>query len=207
MKPRFFRHQTRAWTLIELLVVIAVLAILAAMIDWGPTSNERRKAERVCCMNNLKQVDAACQLWANNNQGKFPMAVSSNAVLCFQLISNELFTPRILFCPSDKNSSAATNFSTAFSAKKISYFVGLDAKSSNTPVWLAGDCNFTIGNDQVISGLFEVASNAPIAWTSARHRFAGNIGLADGSVRMLNNSNFVDCLRHTSLATNRLAIP
>ena len=207
MKLRFSRHQIQAWTLIDLLVVIAVLAILAAMIDWGPTPNMRRKAERVCCLSNLKQIGLADQLWANNNQGKFPMAISSNAVLCFQLISNELFSPRILFCPADKNSTAATNFSTAFSAKNVSYFAGLGAKTSNSPAWLAGDSGFAIGRDQVRSGLIEISSTAPIAWTSARHHFAGNIIFADGHVEMLNNSNLVQSLGRTGLATNRLAIP
>jgi len=46
-----------------------------------------------------------------------------------------------------------------------------------------------------------------LPWTAARHKFAGNIGLADGSVEQTTSSGLNELLHKTGLATNRLAIP
>ena len=72
---------------------------------------------------------------------------------------------------------------------------------------LSGDGNFEIGGVPVKSGLLEISSNTPIAWSAARHKFAGNILVADGSVQQCSNSGLTNLLRQTGLATNRLAIP
>jgi prepilin-type processing-associated H-X9-DG protein len=55
--------------------------------------------------------------------------------------------------------------------------------------------------------LLEVATNTSIAWSAARHKFFGNILLADGSVQSVAISGLTNLLHQTGLATNRLAIP
>jgi hypothetical protein len=49
--------------------------------------------------------------------------------------------------------------------------------------------------------------NSTVAWPPTRHRFCGNIGLADGSVQAFNSARFQQALAETGLATNRLAMP
>ncbi|HEX7569749.1 MAG TPA: type II secretion system protein, partial [Verrucomicrobiae bacterium] len=83
----------------------------------------------------------------------------------------------------------------------------VDANPKDPQMLLSGDDNFAISGIPVKSGLLEISSNTPIAWTSARHKFAGNIGLADGSVQQVSNSELTNSLQPTGSATIRLAIP
>jgi len=43
-----------------------------------------------------------------------------------------------------------------------------------------------------------------ISWSSARHKFVGNVAMTDGSVRQLGTGGLQDCIK---LATNQIAIP
>jgi len=61
----------RAFTLVELLAVIAIIAVLAALIL--PTlAKAKSKALQTQCLNNLKQVGLAIQLYADENDGVLP---------------------------------------------------------------------------------------------------------------------------------------
>src|ERR1039458_6570178 len=132
MKPNCSNQSCRAFTLVELLVIIAVIAILAAMLL--PAGGGKRKAIIINCANNLKQVGVAYKVWANDHNDKYPMDVSetnggtmelmdtADAWKTFQVMSNELSTPRVLFCYGDSSHDYyATNFGEDLKSK-ISYF-------------------------------------------------------------------------------------
>src|SRR5277367_1938035 len=132
-----FRHFTQnGFTLVALLVIIAVLALLAAML-LPALAAEKKKAQRINCVNNLKQCGLAFRIWEGDNGDQYPMNVpmakggtkefdtGADTFRHFQVMSNELSTPKILICPADIRTIAA-NF-VSLKNKNVSYFVGLDA--------------------------------------------------------------------------------
>ena len=178
MKPQ----TKKAFTLIELLVVIAIIAILAAML-LPALAAAKKKAQRISCVNNLKQVGLAFRIWEGDNQDKYPTQASTNyggamewtrhyegttaktpagftgtmPGKAFQVMSNELSTPKVVYCPSDNihvtGRGYATNFSdmeflgittgtpSAADISKISYFVGADARETEPAMIMSGDFN------------------------------------------------------------------
>jgi prepilin-type N-terminal cleavage/methylation domain-containing protein len=70
-----------AFTLIELLVVIAIIAILAAML-LPALSSAKAKAQRIACLNDLKQLAAAWTMYCGDNNGNIPFCagyINTNA--------------------------------------------------------------------------------------------------------------------------------
>ncbi len=59
----------KAFTLIELLVVIAIIAILMAIL-MPALNRAREQGRRAACLNNLKQLQLAWILYADENDGK-----------------------------------------------------------------------------------------------------------------------------------------
>jgi competence protein ComGC len=217
MKPRFSNQTDRALTRIEVLVIIAVTGLLFCLaIPW--LMQARLKSGSICCNCNLKQVALAFRIWEGDHGDKYPMQASvtnggtmelangGNAWINFAVMSNELSTPIILICPADRTRFAAKNFTTGFNNANVSYFVGLNAVESQPEMFLSGDGNFSVGGVPVKSGLLELTTNAPIGWTTARHKY-GNIALTDGSVEQTTTEHLQDSLQRTGVATNRLAIP
>ena len=208
------RTNSRAFTLIEVLIVLAV--ILAAALVLLPGLAKARIRGGPTCYSNLRQIGLAFSMWENDHRGLYPMevsiangganeAASTNLVFVFQVMSNELNTPKILACPGETKRISATNFFRLASVN-ISYFVGLDAVRTNPASILSGDRNITNGLG-VRTGVLRVTATDPSGWPSTPHRGCGNILFADGSVRYLSTPQLREAITNTGFPTNRLLMP
>src|SRR6266404_3767988 len=229
------KHAPEAFTVVELLIVVACLSILAAIILPGITRQNCAVAQKINCTNNLKQIGLSFRTWSLDNNDRFPMQVSvtnggamemvatGTAFTAFQVMSNELSTPKILFCPeeNDRKRIAAVTFSSTVPKgvpanvipftgdNNVSYFVALDAQDTFPQRVLCGDRNLAIGGRPVPNGLLQVWTNTPVTWSGprSRHDGNGNIALADGSVQEVTSPRLRIVFAQSGLATNRLAIP
>ena len=144
---------------------------------------------------------------STTNGGAMELAMSGNGAIAFQVMSNELSNPKILFCPADDDRSPATNFTTGFTTQHISYFVNLSATEQNPQMLLFGDDNFESNGIPIKSGLLPFSTNATITWSPTRHVRNGNVAITDGSVQQLSTAGLQQALRDSGFATNHILIP
>jgi prepilin-type N-terminal cleavage/methylation domain-containing protein/prepilin-type processing-associated H-X9-DG protein len=238
------RKEDLAFTLIELIVVIAVVAILAASL-LPAVAGARPRALRLICNNNLKQVGLAFRTWAINHDGKMPMQVadamggdsddvgfrvlaatqkprSRGVSMMFLCMTNELRTPKILYCPAESEASVrrtATTFSGVGAPGtvpftndlNVSYFIGVDAQETYPRMLLGGDHNLG-GNASPPTTMYLSApstglpficlgtnfwANGGPAWLDTMHAQRGNVLMADGSVEWFSRSGLQDALQHS----------
>lgn len=204
-----------AFSLFELLVILAILAILAGLL-LPALAKAKQKAQRVACVNNLKQVGLSFRVWEGDYGDRYPAMVpkskggvkedAADAFRSFQVMSNELNNPKILVCPSDPARQAAPNF-IRFSNQNVSYFVGVDADETWPAMPLSGDRNVTINGMPADTGLVTVKTSDSLGWTVALHQNAGNLGLADGSVQQCSSAGLQQYFARSGTNVNRLAIP
>lgn len=198
---------------------VALLGLMVLLILPGfARTNRHNHSPQIRCANNLKQVVLGSLIWANDNEDQFPFAstkagsslawVNSPEVFRhFQVMSNELVTPKILNCRADKQRWMATNFA-ELSNTNLSYFVGLDAREDAPNSILSGDRNITGGT--LSNGfLRRLNANSDAGWTKEIHQNAGNIGLGDGSVQQVTPMRLRQqiALATTNRSFIRIAVP
>jgi len=240
------RKQKGAFTLIELIVVVALVTMLVASL-LPALAGTKPRAQHLTCANNLKQVGLAFRTWSLSHNGNLPMGVawaqggdsedvgfrvlaakqktsatsgSRGVSMMFLCMSNELNTPKNLFCPAEFEVSyrqPATTFSGVVGPGRVpytndlnvSYFIGVDAQETSPRMMLTGDHNLggnanppstpylaspSTGTPFVYLGT-NFTANAGPAWLDNMHAQRGNVGMADGSVEWFNRSELQDALR------------
>lgn len=217
MRVLLNRRTWSALARIEVLVLLMVVAIGIALLA-AARANARTKAQRIACLANLKCVGISFRLFATDHQDRFPMRVSTNdggslefvpgreVTPHFRPLLSEGVLPRMLTCPADRSWSA-TDFS-ALRGENVSYFLNLEAEETTPQVLLLGDRLMEI-DGKPARGVVPLTQNSRVRWMPRSHRVgAGNVSLADGSVRKTTNASLQRLIRVPDPGgTNRLAFP
>ena len=69
----------KMFTLIELLIVIVIIAILISLL-MPSLSRAKKKAKTIACMNNLKQIGFAFNMYVKDNMNKYPYGAVSTTI-------------------------------------------------------------------------------------------------------------------------------
>ncbi len=166
----------QGFTQVELIVVIVIVLILmigavGAGMLLPALAKAKAKAQRIACVNNLKQVGIATRIYATDNQDRFPWQVPTietgpdgkevktggtaeylasskykETWKHWQALSNELSNPKVLRCPRDENRNQVVSFSdSSFGGENgnlsFSYFIGKGADEAKPNNILSGDRN------------------------------------------------------------------
>jgi hypothetical protein len=85
--------------------------------EEDPLKEAREKAERISCINNIKQICLAARIWANDH----PAGDGRDLLPAdFLTMTNELNTPKILTCSADKGRTRAATWP-ELDGRSISY--------------------------------------------------------------------------------------
>ncbi len=170
LRSRGIRRRA-GFTLIELLVVIAIIAILAAIL-FPVFARAREKARQNTCLNNMRQIALAIQMYTQDNNETFFPDSDTMAWSTYLKPYNE---PGIYDCPTLTGKGTNDKPEYGFSAGLFSRSVG--NIMDTTAAMMIADIKPTSTNTNASLTGANVDSVL-----SARHNSSFNLATADGSV-------------------------
>jgi type II secretory pathway pseudopilin PulG len=219
MKPTLNQRRS-AFTFIELIVVILVVLALVTILMPLDFHSSKSKAQRIACLNNLKEIGTAYRLWADDHGGHTPASEVASRGGWSDLLTNadqgencwtnyailaDAFgrNPKLVMCPADDR-FVATEI-VFHNNSNLAYFVGVSANTKSPRSILAGDRNLGGGTVPDSDFGFSPASgegndvaipiNGSVSWSLKMHSAdkpagAGNILMDDGSVQQVSSASF-----------------
>ena len=101
MRGEYIMKKNKGFTLIEMMVVITIIMILMGLL-MPALGRARRKARKIECLNNLRQIGIALNEYALDNNGSYPQTLNiltNNDDYLPATDNNADLVPDILKCP------------------------------------------------------------------------------------------------------------
>jgi prepilin-type processing-associated H-X9-DG protein len=206
-----------------LAIVLVALLLGAVMNPCARGTASRRGAPTAYCANNLREIGAGLQEFANDHQRRFPAEVSAEQggsletplaqqpAASFNVIRDSLAPVggRQFICPIDSR-KAEQSALRPLDNGRVSYFMSLDSLPASPELITCGDRYLLYKGISVRRGIFPLTRGADLVWDPRMHTISnnacGNILFADGHVCALVRS-LSGALARQTIATNRIAIP
>ncbi len=197
----------KAFTLIELLVVIAIIAILAAIL-FPVFARAREAARKTSCINNLRQIGTAIQMYSQDYDESLPSGVLGSAGIgstpawsqygwsyIFTLLDPYTKNTGIYGCPSATGSMvgpAGNQIKVSYGYSEYLYDVGRGwSKEAALAGSRHGVANIAVIADSRFAGIFNDWDNGNTGNATYPTNFLARVALANGATPRHEGSNFV----------------
>ncbi len=161
------KREKNGFTLVEILIVIAIIAILAAML-LPALAGARERARRTTCLNNLRQMMSAFEMYAEDNYEKYPEYPEQIYNKDNGIYPNFIKTPQTFWCPStiSRGIRSPDNIDASNWNNSYAFVFGLTTGNNcSKPVPVISD-----------KGIFVSSAN-----DYGNHKFGMNVQYLDGS--------------------------
>ena len=162
----------KGFSLIELLAVTAIILILFTLY-WGSGSANRQKA---ACRQNLGRLFMAMQLYANDQDGRFPVTLGARTSGEALAVLGPRYTvdTSVFVCPAAKDPVPASADALRKRSMSYAYYMGLHTTNSQV---LASDRQVDARDKSVGQPLFSSTGKAP---GNNHGKSGGNLLFCDG---------------------------
>ncbi len=124
------QSKKRGFTLIELLVVIAIIGLLASIV-LASLNSARKKSRDARRLADLKQLQNALELYANDNGGNYPNQAAAGNITSIQA---SLVTTYIAALPGDPLGGANTyQYKSSAASNSTGYCIGALLEGTGIP--------------------------------------------------------------------------
>ncbi len=183
----------KGFTLIELLVVIAIIAILAAIL-FPVFAKAREKARQASCLSNVKQINLALNMYAQDYDDTLPCVQMRSATTFygywFDVCEPYMKNQQVLVCPSSPRQDVGYGWNYPHAGYRLDNHNQLNRSDILYPaeMMLFGDSNngsyrrylycACVGHWPFPPGIRD-ATNV----IATRHNEGANFGFADGHAK------------------------
>ncbi len=140
-----FSGQQKGFTLIELLVVIAIIGMLSSVVlaSLNGARTKSRDARRAA---DLRQIQTAIELYANDNNGSYPPRIGGDSTVTISLAV--LLPTYISTIPQDPKGPDNMNYGYRYCTNANGYAILAHPEKTGVPWWcgvVSGDnpCNWS----------------------------------------------------------------